>query len=166
MNEQVTIGSEDVGSIGGVFAFVRPCRFLTIRTPAGEVAKVSEHDIRHAVAMLVAVCHGAAAHAGWWNDPKTGGDLRGAKSWHTLMLLQISEIIEGFEGQRKGLQDDHLPQYKMLDVEQADAAIRLFDSAGGMQTQFVDALVDKLFYNAQRADHKPENRVKDGGKAF
>lgn len=27
-------------------------------------------------------------------------------------------------------------------------------------------IVDKLTYNANRADHKPENRMKDGGKAF
>lgn len=141
-------------------------RGLLVRGDHGEERVIHENHIRDALILLVNVCHGAAARSGWWNNPKTGEDLRGAKNWHTLMLLQISEIIEGFEGQRKNLQDDHLPQYKMLDVEQADAIIRLFDSIGGMQTQTVDALVDKLFYNAQRADHKPENRVKEGGKQF
>lgn len=28
------------------------------------------------------------------------------------------------------------------------------------------AVVEKLAYNAQRADHKPENRAKEGGKKF
>jgi hypothetical protein len=28
------------------------------------------------------------------------------------------------------------------------------------------AIAEKLTYNQSRADHKPDNRVKDGGKAF
>lgn len=30
----------------------------------------------------------------------------------------------------------------------------------------VGAINDKLWYNSQRADHKPENRTKEGGKKF
>jgi hypothetical protein len=28
------------------------------------------------------------------------------------------------------------------------------------------AIAEKLAYNASRADHKPENRIKPGGKTF
>lgn len=141
-------------------------RVLSIKQADGTITAMPEGLIRDALCVLVNACHGAANRAGWWTDLKTGETQRGKKDWDRLFMLQISEIVEGFEGVRKGLNDDHLPQYKMCDVEQADAAIRIFDTAGGMETQFVQAFIDKLFYNAQRADHKPENRVKEGGKAF
>lgn len=141
-------------------------RAIYIKTADGLITCYYEDEIRTALQVLETVCHGAANIAGWWADPKTGEDLHGKKPWPLALMLQVSEIVEGFEGVRKDLNDDHLPQYKMVDVEQADAAIRIFDTAGGMGTKFVDAFVDKLFYNAQRADHKPENRVKEGGKAF
>lgn len=46
------------------------------------------------------------------------------------MMLVLSELAEAMEGHRKGLMDDHLPDYPMLHVEMADAAIRLLDLAG------------------------------------
>ena len=40
-----------------------------------------------------------------------------------LSILIISEICECMEGERKNLQDDHLPHRKMAEVEMADTAI-------------------------------------------
>jgi hypothetical protein len=70
------------------------------------------------------------------------------------------------EGARKGLMDDKLPARTMLEVELADAVIRIFDMAGGLHLDLGGAIAEKLAYNAQRADHKPGNRIKPGGKTF
>ena len=121
--------------------------------------------------VLQSKCHGAAAQAGWWNT-KNGVDVRDCdpeffKLWvGTKLALVHSEISEGLEGFRKSKMDDHLPHREMLEVELADAVIRIFDLAGGLHMNLGAAIAEKLAYNAQRADHKPENRAKAGGKAF
>ena len=115
-----------------------------------------------AVNMLVDACHGASVKGGWWHDLNTGEPLQRNKL--EMIALIHSEVSEAVEGVRKGINDDHLPQYPMEDVEMADALIRIFDYIGGHNLQAADALVDKLAYNANRADHKPENRAKAGGK--
>lgn len=81
-------------------------------------------------------------------------------------MLIVSEIAEAMEGERKNLQDDKLPHRKMAEVELADALIRIFDYAGGMNYDLAGALIEKLAYNAQREDHKLENRLKADGKKF
>jgi hypothetical protein len=70
------------------------------------------------------------------------------------------------EGFRKGLMDDKLTHRPMLEVELADAVIRIFDLAGGIGLDVAGAIAEKLLVNATREDHKLENRVKAGGKAF
>lgn len=37
---------------------------------------------------------------------------------------------------------------------------------GGHGLKTAEAFVDKLIYNANRADHKPSNRKKEGGKKY
>ena len=44
--------------------------------------------------------------------------------------------------------------------------IRIFDYAAGHDLDVAGAFVEKLAYNANRADHKPENRAKENGKKF
>lgn len=114
------------------------------------------------VNILVDACHGASVKGGWWHDLATGEPLQRNKL--EMIALIHSEVSEAVEGVRKSVNDDHLPQYPMEDVEMADALIRIFDYIGGHKLQTADALVDKLAYNANRADHKPENRAKAGGK--
>lgn len=82
------------------------------------------------------------------------------------LCLIHSEISEAMEGHRKGLQDDKLPHRPMMEVELADAVIRISDLCGAMGYDLGGAIAEKLAYNAQRADHKPENRAKDGGKKY
>lgn len=111
---------------------------------------------------LVAACHNRAYNNGWWHHPETGE--RVERPFPELLCLIHSEISEALEGYRKDLMDDHLPNRKMVEVELADAMIRILDAAGGLKLDIVGAMVDKLNYNDQRADHKPENRAKEGGK--
>jgi len=104
--------------------------------------------------------------AGWWTNLVTGelkpkGDITEILAKLALVHSEVSECVEGV---RKGLMDDHLPHRPMAEVEAADAMIRLFDTAGHEGWDLAGAIREKLAYNAQRADHKLENRMKDGGK--
>lgn len=123
-------------------------------------------DVGVAGELLTIACHGVASNAGWWHDLKTGESLLGKKPVPELLCLIHSEISEAMEGHRKGLMDDKLPHRRMIEVELADALIRIFDMAGGMGYDVAGALAEKLAYNATRADHKPENRREVGGKGY
>lgn len=58
---------------------------------------------------------------GWWDEPRP---------FSTFVCLFHSELSEAMEGDRKGLMDDHLPQYPMFQVELADFVIRCLDWLG------------------------------------
>ena len=62
--------------------------------------------------------------------------------------------------------DDHLPNRPMLEVELADAMIRILHFAGKYNLDLGGAVVDKLLYNMNREDHKIENRKKVNGKKY
>lgn len=127
--------------------------------------------LHESIERLVAACHIASRRSGWWTD-KDGADMTDPEYMRKYNIVPLklclshSELSEGLEGYRKNLNDDHLPHRKMIEVEIADAFIRLADLAGAMQLDLGGAIVEKLAYNAQRADHKPENRAKEGGKSF
>lgn len=75
-------------------------------------------------------------------------------------------ISRAMESNRKKYMDDKLPHRTGLEVELADAVIRIFDLGGGMGLDIAGAIVEKLEFNRNRLDHKPENRAKEGGKAY
>ena len=109
-----------------------------------------------------AECH--KANACWWHDLHTGERLQRNKG--ELIALIHSELSECLEGVRKDLNDDHLPDRKMEEVELADALIRILDYAGGYGLDLEGAYREKMDYNAKRLDHKAEFRRQVGGKKF
>ncbi|MBW5801147.1 nucleoside triphosphate pyrophosphohydrolase family protein [Halomonas elongata] len=116
---------------------------------------------------LAVLCHRQSLNAGWWNNPETGEphELTPERFAQKLCLIH-SEVSEAMEGHRKGLMDDKLPHREMTEVELADAAIRIFDLGGKAGYDIIGAMVEKLAFNAERADHKPENRAAAGGKKY
>lgn len=115
---------------------------------------------------LVVECYGASYSAGWWTNPETGELIAPEPLIPTKLCLIHSEISEALEGARKDKMDDHLPHRKSIEVELADAVIRICDLAGALNLDLGTALVEKMRYNAQRADHKMSNRAASGGKKF
>ena len=118
--------------------------------------------IRAAGTTLQTECHGASSRAGWWKNT----DIKDRHVVPAKLCLIHSEVSEAMEGHRKSLMDDKLPHRPMVEVELADAAIRIFDLAGALGLDLGGAIAEKIAYNADRADHKPEARAAAGGKAY
>ena len=114
------------------------------------------------ISLCQETCHGLAREAGWWDNR----DLDDPQTIPTCLCLVHSKVSEAMEGARKNRMDDHLPHRKALEVELADAMIRILDLAGAYQLDLGCALVEKLVYNTQRADHKRDARAADDGKKF
>jgi len=120
-----------------------------------------------AVNTLINECHLAAHTAGWWTNTKTGESVtNNPYCFSNKLMLIVSEVSEAMEGDRKNLMDDKLPHRPMREVELADALIRIFDLAGAYGMDLGAAVVEKMAFNAQRPDHKIENRIATGGKSY
>jgi NTP pyrophosphatase (non-canonical NTP hydrolase) len=121
-------------------------------------------QIKNSAAFLQKEIHAVNAH--WWID-NNGVDIRlNPLTFSNKLLLIVTEIAEACEADRKKLMDDHLPHLDGKTVELADAILRIFDLAEGYDLDLATAIVEKMIYNTQRADHKIENRRAVGGKAY
>jgi NTP pyrophosphatase (non-canonical NTP hydrolase) len=115
------------------------------------------------VKRIVDASHGASMAAGWWDGSTPSENYLAVPA--RLMLI-VSEIAEAMEADRTGAMDAKLPHRPGIEVELADAMIRIADLAGMLNLDLGGAVVEKLAYNAQRADHKRENRQKADGKKY
>ncbi len=110
------------------------------------------------------ICHVQQRNNGWWDVDADGKVID--RNHGEIFALIISEVTEALDGDRKNKDDDHVAGRKNVEVELADAVCRIFDAAQAWGLDIAGALTDKLAYNADRADHKPENRAKEGGKKY
>ena len=125
----------------------------------------SDHSYKSLINALVMRCHSASSKAGWWNDLETGVPLELTQERiGDKMMLIVSEVAEAKEGHRKNLMDSHLTHRKAVEVELADAVIRIADLAGVLGLDLGGAIIEKLEYNSNREDHKIEHRRGVGGK--
>jgi NTP pyrophosphatase (non-canonical NTP hydrolase) len=127
--------------------------------------------IHHAINELAHFCNSASKDSGWWHDPATGVHLLSSPTFApyvvaTKILLSVSELIEAMEGDRKGLMDDKLPHRSMLEVELADAVIRILDLGAELNLDVGGAIEEKMGFNKTRPDHQVSNRRKVGGKKY
>jgi NTP pyrophosphatase (non-canonical NTP hydrolase) len=118
-----------------------------------EPVDISEQNLQ----ALQRLCHQEAKDRGWHEKPREIG---------TMIALIHSELSEALEGARKGTKDDKLPERDSLEVELADAVIRILDLAGREGLDLMGAMQEKLQYNRTRADHQRENREAPGGKKW
>lgn len=133
-----------------------------------EMDFLSHDTIEHSVDTLVSYSHGTAIKCGWYGQDKYDVQdyIVNKLNVPTKLCLIHSEISEAMEGHRKGLMDDKLPHRPMIEVELADAIIRICDLAGALDLDLGGAVAEKLAFNLKREDHKPEARAQEGGKKY
>jgi NTP pyrophosphatase (non-canonical NTP hydrolase) len=125
-------------------------------------AKGPFHDLRLAVVLLTSRIH--IENKRWWMDMHSGTPLQ--RNTGELLMLVVSELAEAMEGHRKNLPDDKLPHRPMIEVELADALIRICDMAAGMKLDLAGAVAEKLEYNSTREDHTIAHRLTTNGKKY
>lgn len=90
---------------------------------------------------LIDDVHGNAKSKGWWEGERNVGE---------ALALMHSELSEALEAARAGYPTDSKVPFDNFTVELADCVIRIFDMAGGLNLQLVDALLAKHEFNKTR----------------
>lgn len=111
------------------------------------------------------LCYNEAKNNGWYTNPETKEPIEPDPA--ARFALFHSEVSEAFEVWRKHgfkpKEDKKGPEGKLA-CELADLVIRVFDFCGHHNIPIETAIFNTLKYNRHRPDHKPENRLKEGGK--
>ena len=114
----------------------------------------------HQINLFVYECFEASRSRGWWDDQNSPFAIA------TKLCLIHSEISEAMEGYRTNSMDPHLVHRPSIEVELADAMIRIADLAGFLELDLGGAIEQKMAYNATRVDHSAAARSQKNGKKF
>lgn len=118
------------------------------------------------ISRMQAEAHSRATDSGWWKEYDEG-DAKLRKHFIAGKIALVhSEVSEALEAFRKNQNDDHLPHRLGIEVEFADAIIRMFDMAEKLGLNLEEAIMEKMVYNSQRPDHKAAAREAEGGKSL
>lgn len=102
-----------------------------------------KHIFMDAFKKMQSVVHENAVAKGFWKANQDVG---------TKVALIHSEVSEGFDAFRNGdANDDKLPSRKGIEVELADAIIRIMDLAEHLHLDLAGAIIEKHEYNKTRA---------------
>lgn len=89
--------------------------------------------------------HQNAKDKGFWKDGEERNDAE-------MIMLVVTELAEAVEGLRAGNPpDDKLPEFSSVEVEFADAIIRMMDHAHARGWRVAQAVETKMKFNATRA---------------
>lgn len=75
-----------------------------------------------------------AANEKWWVSLENGTPI--VRDFGEMYMLIVSEFAEAMEGLRKNLNDDKIPTRPMVEVELADAVIRMLDIVGWFRKNY------------------------------
>lgn len=125
---------------------------------------MEKEEIEYRINTVAEYCNALAIRVGWWHELETSKPKE--RNHGEMFMLMVSEISEAMEAYRKDLMDDKLPHRKGVEVELADACIRIFDYCANFGLDLGGAIAEKLEFNKMRPDHKPENRKLANGKKF
>lgn len=103
---------------------------------------MENHIMEEALRSLQIEVHKTACEKGWHDTPNEVG---------TDIALITSELSEGLEADRHDAMDDHLLSRKGLEVELADAIIRILDMAASRNIDVVGAVMEKKRFNKTRS---------------
>ena len=124
---------------------------------------------REVINEMVVKFHTQACDKGWWQK-EDAIILKCPEAEPYIVATRLclihSEIAEAVEGHRSDRLDDKLTSRLQLEVELADAVIRIFDIAGFLDLDIGGAIDEKMKFNQTRADHDMEERDKPGGKKY
>jgi len=90
---------------------------------------------RSQINSFIAECHGIAKEKGWWDIPRSDGE---------LIALMHSELSEALEAMRNHGTKGNIAE------ELADCCIRIFDYCGAKEIDLQKSLREKIKYNKTR----------------
>jgi len=105
----------------------------------------AQSDLASVINTFVTEIHAESSYP--WEDADTCEPIEPNVS--ELLMSVIADITAAVDADHIGRQDKDLPWHDGLTVSLADAVIRIFDIAGGLDLDLGGALIEKLVHNSK-----------------